>query len=215
MITVEQIKAARALLGWNQDQLAEAAGMSKPALTNLERRISSPRKETLEAIESALRGAGIEFTEGPGVKLTTSSVKLMQFTGSDSIQRLWNDILETLKPGEERLIYGVNEDKYLKQTGADFAKTMDKYIKKGISGRIISADGDRNFADFSSTYRWLPREMLSDATPYYVYGNKFAMLMWQPAPSVMVMENAAVANSFRAQFEAHWAMAKKPKKKFL
>jgi transcriptional regulator with XRE-family HTH domain len=210
MITVEQIKAARALLDWNQDQLAKAAGMSKPALTNLERRISSPRKETLDAIKAALEEAGIEFTEGPGVRLSASNVKVTQLRGSDCIQRLWNDILETLKPGEERLIYGVDEDVYLKHTGPNFEKTMEKYLKKNITGRIISAEGNHNFADKSSTYRWLNKELLKDITPYYVYGNKFALLIWQPSPSILLIENSNVSNSFRLQFEAHWKTAKIP-----
>jgi len=212
-ISAEQIKAARALLDWNQDKLAAASGMSKPALTNLERRLSSPRKETLDAIKSALEEEGIEFTEGPGVRLTTNKIKVVQLHGKDCIQRLWNDILETLKPGEERLIYGVDENIYLKHTGEIFKKTMDKYVKKGIKGRILSAEGNKNFADISSEYKWLPKEFLKDITPYYVYGHKYALLIWQPNPSVLLIENSAVAQSFRTQFNAHWQLAKPAKTK--
>ena len=37
MISIEQIRAARALLGWSQTQLAEAAERSLPTIKRLER----------------------------------------------------------------------------------------------------------------------------------------------------------------------------------
>ena len=211
MITIEQIKAARALLDWNQDELAKATGISKPAIANIERRLSKPRAETLAALQSAMEEAGIEFTDGPGVKLNSDMLKVQILKGNDSIQRLWNDILETLKPGEERLICGVSEDKYLSATGNNFEKMMQKYQRKKISGRILSRHGDRNFADFTSKYRWIPDLIFNDV-PYYVYANKYATLIWKPKPSIILIENKSVADSYRAQFERHWAAAKSPPK---
>lgn len=209
MITVEQIKAARALLEWNQDVLAKAAGLSKPALANIERRLSSPRAETLDALQKALEQAGIEFTEGPGVKLTSDTVKVMVFSGSDSIQRLWNDIYTTLKSGEERLISGVDEDTFIQATGERFDKMMQRYQKAGIRGRILALEGDRNFVDPTSEYRWIPKQIFQDV-PYYVYADKYAMLIWKPEPKVVLVENKAIAEAYRAQFERHWAEAKVP-----
>ena len=37
MISIEQIRAARGLLGWSQTHLAEAAGRSLPTIKRLER----------------------------------------------------------------------------------------------------------------------------------------------------------------------------------
>lgn len=208
MITIEQIKAARALLGWNQDQLANAAGVSKPALANIERRLSNPRAETLNALQSAMEEAGVEFTDGPGVKLTNDTIKVHIFKGSDSIQRLWNDILATLKPGDERLIAGVDENKFVNITGERFAKMMEKYKKVGIKGRILTLEGNKNFSDFTSEYRWVPELIFLDA-PYYVYANKYAILVWEPELKIVLIENKAIADLFRAQFERHWKAAKK------
>ena len=60
MISIEQIKAARALLDWTQDELAVAADLSKPSINTLERRIANPKVETLNAIQKALEKAGAE-----------------------------------------------------------------------------------------------------------------------------------------------------------
>jgi len=69
MITPAQIRAARALIGWKQTELAEAANVSEMSIKNIERGSTDPRVSTLEAIRTALEAAGVEFINGTGVKL--------------------------------------------------------------------------------------------------------------------------------------------------
>ncbi len=73
MITPRQIRAARALLGWSQQQLADKAIVSLNAVTRLEKRKVDSRISTLIAIEKALAKGGIEFLaadeKGEGVRL--------------------------------------------------------------------------------------------------------------------------------------------------
>ena len=75
MITSRQIRAARALLGWSQQQLADKAIVSVNALARLERGEVDPRMSTLMAVHKALTEAGIEFlsadVKGEGVRLAT------------------------------------------------------------------------------------------------------------------------------------------------
>lgn len=72
MISARQIRAARALLGWTQQQLADAAIVSFGALTRLERGEVDPRLSTITAVQTALVKAGIEFLpqgeKGEGVR---------------------------------------------------------------------------------------------------------------------------------------------------
>jgi ribosome-binding protein aMBF1 (putative translation factor) len=74
MITERQIRAARALLGWSQQQLADKAIVSINAVTRLERGEVDPRMSTVVAVEKALQKAGIEFIpageKGEGVRLS-------------------------------------------------------------------------------------------------------------------------------------------------
>ena len=71
MITVGQIKAARAFLGLTQSELAEQAGVSLATVNNIERGVTVPHRASLQAIQLALEAAGIEFIDddGLGVKL--------------------------------------------------------------------------------------------------------------------------------------------------
>jgi transcriptional regulator with XRE-family HTH domain len=82
-ISIKQIKAARSLLGWSQDDLAERSGVSKPTIGRLEAIDSDDpiggRPETGEALVSALEKAGVEFIPenggGAGVRLAKRSKK--------------------------------------------------------------------------------------------------------------------------------------------
>jgi len=66
MITPEQIRAGRALLGWKQSDLAKASGVSEISVKNIERGATDPRASTLAALERAFTGAGLLFLD-PGV----------------------------------------------------------------------------------------------------------------------------------------------------
>ena len=74
-ITSEQIRAARALLRWEQRDLAEASLVSLPTIKRLETRpgLVLAHAQTLEALKRALEAGGVEFIPenggGPGVRL--------------------------------------------------------------------------------------------------------------------------------------------------
>jgi ribosome-binding protein aMBF1 (putative translation factor) len=76
MITVSQIKAARALLEWSQEDLSARSGVPCAMIARIEAsdRQIGYRRDTISKIEDALDEAGIELTnsadsEGPEVRL--------------------------------------------------------------------------------------------------------------------------------------------------
>ena len=74
MFSPSQIRAARALIGWSQTDVASAAGLSIPTVKRAEAdggiRVS---EDAVVAIANVLRKAGVEFIAenggGPGVRL--------------------------------------------------------------------------------------------------------------------------------------------------
>jgi transcriptional regulator with XRE-family HTH domain len=81
-ITVQQIRAARGLLGWSQTELARRAGLSRETIKRVEApgdlKVSSDAKARLQ---EALENAGIQFLEenggGPGLRLKRTAQKKM------------------------------------------------------------------------------------------------------------------------------------------
>jgi transcriptional regulator with XRE-family HTH domain len=78
-VSIRQIKAARALLGWSQEELAGAANVSIPTIKRLEAGEGplGGRSETGDKIRKALQAAGVEFIDenggGAGVRLRKPS----------------------------------------------------------------------------------------------------------------------------------------------
>ncbi len=60
-LSPEQCRAARALLGWSRQQLADSANVSNRTLVDFERGARTPYERTLTDVQSALEVAGIEF----------------------------------------------------------------------------------------------------------------------------------------------------------
>ena len=71
-ITIEQFRAARALLNWSRTELAKRSGQHPTTV----KRVETPDSEKVsdearENLKSTLEAAGVEFTNGdaPGVRL--------------------------------------------------------------------------------------------------------------------------------------------------
>ncbi len=75
IVSSEQVRAARALIRWEQKDLAEASKVSLPSIKRLETQPGplAAQERTVDAIRSALEDAGVIFVpengEGPGVRL--------------------------------------------------------------------------------------------------------------------------------------------------
>jgi transcriptional regulator with XRE-family HTH domain len=80
-LSIRQVKAARELLAWSQEALADKSGVSLPTVQRLEA-VDGPlggRNGTRKKIRKALESAGVEFIEendgGAGVRLRKAKRK--------------------------------------------------------------------------------------------------------------------------------------------
>jgi hypothetical protein len=79
VITSEQVRAARALIRWEQRDLAETSKVSLPSIKRLETTPGplAAQARTIEALRATLEAAGVEFTNGeqPGVRIKSFKLK--------------------------------------------------------------------------------------------------------------------------------------------
>jgi len=72
-VTSAQLKMARAALNWTVRDLAEATGLHRNTITNIEVGRYAGDEKSLEIIEAVLKKAGVVFIDenggGPGVRL--------------------------------------------------------------------------------------------------------------------------------------------------
>ena len=116
--TAEQLRAARAYLGWTQQELAERAGVSTPTVKRLER-MSGPLKvrlETVQALHNTFREAGLDFvTNG----MLSAKVAMEMVDDADIIKfQHWLKMSRDLsdKSGSVRVI--VTSDEMFEQLSA-------------------------------------------------------------------------------------------------
>ncbi len=72
-VTSAQVRMARAALNWTVRDLAEATGLHRNTISNIEVGRYAGDQNTLDLIEKTLNAAGVEFIDenggGPGVRL--------------------------------------------------------------------------------------------------------------------------------------------------
>ncbi len=203
-ITTAQIRGARGILNWSQQDLAQRTGISATSIGSIENGITTPRDSTLKTIRKTFENGGIEFIGLEGVKLKNSDVRT--YRGQDGFIEFYDDIYATVRDIEtEILVSNVDERQFVKILG-DYAKTHVERIKalKKVRYKILVKEGD-NYAPGSSyaEYRWIPKELFS-SVPFYVYGDNLAIMLFENEPSIIVLRYPSIAQAYKVQFFDMW-----------
>lgn len=210
MVNAKQIKMARVLLDWNQSELAQATGFSVPAINNIERGASQPRESTMRKIVEVLEARGVEFTPRGGVCRRSDIVQV--FEGEGSINSFFDDIYVTMKNlgGGEILINGVDVQTYLDADQEACAIQFDRLDRLGtVTQKVLCRRGTTHFNVPYAEYRWLEDEVFS-STPFYVYGDKLAVILWGDPVYTMVFHHERLAEAYAKQFRSLWKNAITP-----
>jgi transcriptional regulator with XRE-family HTH domain len=203
MTTVAQIKAARALLGWHQSDLARETKLSLPSIKNLERGAGSPKASTMRVIHEALTSAGVDFIGVYGVQLRDEIFEMHHFDGEDFIAKLADDVFSVIRgPEDELMIVSIDEEYFDKVARKEMDLYREAIIKLNYKERILIPHKHNYFISPKSSYRWLPKQLIGPV-PYFIYGDRYAIIIW-PMKRVVVMRNKSVADSFREQFNGLW-----------
>jgi transcriptional regulator with XRE-family HTH domain len=113
-IRAPQIKAARALLDWSQEDLAANCNLSITTIRTMELGFI-PKDTTLQKVRKAIDNAGVEIT-ADGVRRRPEDLKT--FRGPDSCDRLFESIAETASDYDgDILVVMVSEDVWLHPNG--------------------------------------------------------------------------------------------------
>ncbi len=202
MPTVEQIRAARALLGWNQKELADRAGLSQTGIARIENGTHQPNSATEKKIVTALCSEGLDFIDG-GVRRIQD--RLLVFDGADCLRKLQDDIYNTLRKTKgEVLLLGISEiDPEEREDYAYTKGQIKRLMDAGASERILVRDDEKNFIAPLHWYRLTPEKYFSPHT-VYVYETKIALLLRAPHYKVLLLDNPYFAETLRTFFNFVW-----------
>lgn len=208
MITINQCRAARGLLDWTQQDLADASGLSKTAINNFEKGHSDIKNESLRAIRLAFESADIEFLEEDGLRRRSEKVRILK--GNSAFSDLLDDIYETLrKGGGEVLICNLDEDITANMPPKKLLEHLDRMKAYNIYERVICGRGVSTMLAPALQCRWVDKALVRASPTLFVYGRKVAMEMWGQA-LIVIIESRDAHNAERLRFEALWAEAEVP-----
>ena len=217
MPTIEQIRAARALLDWSQSDLADHAGLSQTGIARIENGTNKPNSSTIEKIELAFDKAGIEFLQDSGVKKRSNN--LLSFEGREGFKLFREEVLREAETSENAdiCIANLDEREFDKWGEGDvnswyrnaMASIRDK--NKDLRFRSLVKEGDTHFsAARHSEYKWISEDNFGPF-PYYIFGNRTAMIMFEEENiPIFILDHPLITKFYREQFEKLWESAKAP-----
>jgi transcriptional regulator with XRE-family HTH domain len=190
ILTVEQVKAARALLCWTQDDLANYANLTSDQIRSFESGRSRPTN-VIDAIFNCCQYYGLEFVSGGVIRKQIASYIL-----KDYIEVL-DDVCKTLPEGGEIYKHCIDE----KTTSLEIRTKIQKMRESGWIDYMTICEYDSFITTDAKYYRQIPDEYYSLAEMVLIYGIKVAFFTNE---GVLVVESSDISRLFRSQFKYWW-----------
>lgn len=208
MITQRQIRAARALLGWDAADLAEKAGLTRATLSNIENGLVQARAGTIEKIAHVFDQNGVEFIENQGVKFKASDIEVFEGVDrfSDFSEFLYNHLKEhggdvCVSVTDERLFakYRIDHDLHRK-------RMKELHDMGKITFRILATES--TFKSEYAKHKWQPGN-LGIPTSFYAFGECLALISFtHPVPPyVVLLKSSPFVDAYRQAFNIAWENA--------
>lgn len=197
MIKPNQIRAARALLDWSLQDLAERSGVSGQSISNYEAGRSTFHADTEKAVAAALVAAGVEFTS-TGVQMKTTPVYYHE--GHGWYLALLDDAYKTLvdTPGAEIMIENVDDRKSSPEVTAKLRKIRDS----GIALRMTTFEGNTFLSAPSRCYRFLKKDYFKNWV-FMIFADKVAVSV-AGETKCMVIQDTDLAAAMKNRFDLLW-----------
>lgn len=200
-----QIKAARAMLDWSQEDLAQIAGLSITTIRNLEMGYV-PRGATTQVIRQAIENAGLEFIEPEGVRRRRNDVQIYQ--GSNSCDVFFEDMLNTVRDkGDEVLCVIKSQDMLARSCGAANVEQL-KQLGEITTVKCLLSEAP-NSSHVIPSFEFRITQYSSGLVSYYVYGDKYAVVLAEGngAFRFIVFQSLSLSQSYRREFLVLWDKA--------
>lgn len=205
----KQIRAARALAGWERTDLAEKSGLSSVTIRYIENETSAAKRDTMEKIVACFRNVGIEFTENDGVRRLPMSIEI--FEGRDRFEAFMDFMYKYLEQFGGEVCISIKDERSLQKTrrniDAHRAKMLDFVSSGKVTGRILTTQGD-----FIQTWAILRRQEERSDMPevsFYTFGDNLALISFdhKTPPYVVLHKSGPFAAAYKSAFNAAWERA--------
>ncbi len=145
------------------------------------------------------------------LKITSThneSTRVEVFKGIEGIKYFLRDIVKT---GKDVMITGVDDAKYDENIRLFISQYFRDLRNKKIKERVITLKRkgiftfDKSIAS-TTTYKFLEATQFNP-TNTYIYANKVVIVVWGAPPTVIMIENIEIAETYKDHFEHLWKLA--------
>ena len=211
-ITATQMKLARTLLDWTQEQLGQKVGLSKSSIVKIESGKSFPKKHDYDVIVSTFRENGVEFLEGNGVRERQAIIS--RYHDIEGFKQFMDDVYNSaFEYGGDICLYNSKPSLWIKYLGQDwYDKHNERMAQLGdrVRIRITVAQDESNFILDIAEHRWLLKDKWQSKV-FYAYGPKLGFVDFSGGTvHITVFEEKEFAESFKIMFDAVWDHETKP-----
>ncbi len=133
------------------------------------------------------------------------------YEGIKGLQAAYNDVLETMKKGEEYYFFQFPHEKLENEQLLLFFRNYHlKRAEKGIRVKGLAAPASRKVMKEVYNLSHTKIRYLKEAAPTVVviYKNKILLLDWEERPVAFIIHSEAIYNSYKAFFLEKWKRGK-------
>lgn len=205
----KQIAAARALAGWDKATLAQKTGLSTVTIRYIEDETNSPKKETIEKINTAFRGIGIEFTENDGVRRLPMGIEI--FEGRDRFEDFLSFMYDYLEHFGGDVFVSITDERYFQRARKNseaFRAKMFNLVNSGkIKGRILASEGE--FKSGWASIRRQPKTPDMPQVSFFAFGDNLALISFDHKfpPYIVLHKSGPFAAAYKSAFDVAWEKA--------
>lgn len=209
-ITPTQCLMARAGLKLSRSNLADLSGIAAKSIDNFENGKTSLAHKNMKALITTFVSEGIEFIGETGVNIPKDYVT-KTLTGANGFKEFLDDVYNTVKNGGTINVTNVIDHDFKYWAGDKHQDHVTRMAGiKNLECKTLCKNGYQDFhASDYTNYRWLPENETGE-TPFYMYGQKLAILTLRPEPIIIIINVPGVVDTFRIKFDALWEKSLEP-----
>lgn len=196
MINVKgrHIRAARAWLGWGQQELADRSGVSLPTITRLEKDVGEPELKTLEKIAAAFEAQG-GIIEDDGIRFRQQSIRTFE-----SYMDVLSDMDSVLASGAEILFHCADD----RRSSDAVVEKIAALRQKGVRIRSTVCQGNPIITGPHDEYRWIEERLFSGAQVSAIYADRYVVHLPGSPKLFLMIVSSDYADVMRKQFDYFW-----------
>lgn len=201
MITIPQCRAARALLGWTQQDLSDHCHLSKTAINNFEKGKSDIKNDSLKAIKLAFEQNGIEFSGHRGVAIMERQSVI--FEGDTAITELCADIENDSSMITHISFLNVTANTLSPSDHIQLKSCISMLSSNNITLRFLQTQLEKTPLGAQQNTKVLSQVPSNLINPIIIYGDKTAHIS-SDAKAIIISNSEQFTRSEQQRFDQLW-----------